>query len=78
MPMRQEMETDRFQARAGDGSVHTVVETTSFIQMVTFRGPAGWVPEGKSYCLDGGEAVEPTPDGGFRIVASELAIRRIG
>ncbi|PGH56090.1 hypothetical protein CRT60_13995 [Azospirillum palustre] len=76
MPLRQEMETDRFEATAEDGSVHAVVETTSYIQMVTFRGPAGWVPEGKSYRLDGGDAVEQTADGGFRIAASGLAIRR--
>ncbi|CAO3434096.1 hypothetical protein [Azospirillum endophyticum] len=78
MPLRQEMETDRFEAKAEDGTVHAVVEMTSFIQMVTFRGPSGWVPEGKSYRLDGGEAVEPEPDGGFRIAASGLALRRIG
>ncbi|MBK1842835.1 hypothetical protein JHL17_36125 [Azospirillum sp. YIM B02556] len=78
MPLRQEMETGRFAARAEDGRVHAVVEMTSFIQMVTFRGPAGWVPDGKSYRLDDGEAVEPTPDGGFRIAASGLALRRIG
>ncbi|WP_042444112.1 hypothetical protein [Azospirillum sp. B510] len=78
MPLRQEMETDRFEARAEDGSVHVVVEMTSFIQMVTFRGPAGWVPDGKSHRLDGGEAVEQTEDGGFRIAASGLTVRRIG
>ena len=78
MPLRQEMETNRFEAAAEDGSTHAVVEMTSFIQMVTFRGPAGWVPEGKSYRLDGGETVEPTPHGGFRIAASGLTLRRIG
>ena len=78
MPLRQEMETDRFEATAEDGSTHAVVETTSFIQMVTFRGPAGWVPESKSYRLDGGDAVEPTPDGNFRIAASGLSLRRTG
>jgi hypothetical protein len=78
MPLRQEMETDRFEVTAEDGSTHAVVEMTSFIQMVTFRGPAGWVPEGKSYRLDGRETVEPTPDGGFRIAASGLTLRRIG
>ncbi|CBS88545.1 hypothetical protein [Azospirillum lipoferum] len=78
MPLRQDMETGRFAARAEDGTVHSVVEVTSYIQMVTFRGPAGWVPEGKSYRLDGGEAVEETADGGFRIAATGLALRRIG
>ncbi|PWC81707.1 hypothetical protein TSH100_26330 [Azospirillum sp. TSH100] len=76
MPLRQEMETDRFAATAEDGSVHAVVELTSFIQMVTFRGPAGWVPEDKSYRLDNGDAVEQTPDGGFRIAGSGLVLRR--
>ena len=78
MPLRQDMETGRFEARAEDGTVHSVVEVTSYIQMVTFRGPAGWVPEGKSYRLNGGEAVEETADGGLRIAATGLALRRIG
>ncbi|MFP5517446.1 MAG: hypothetical protein ACLGJC_30745 [Alphaproteobacteria bacterium] len=78
MPLRQDMETGRFEARAEDSTVHSVVEVTSFIQMVTFRGPAGWVPDGKIYRLDGGEAVEETADGGFRIAATGLALRRIG
>ncbi|MDR6772596.1 hypothetical protein [Azospirillum sp. BE72] len=78
MPLRQNMETGRFEARAEDGTVHSVVEVTSYIQMVTFRGPAGWVPDGKSYRLDGGEAVEETADGGFRIAATGLALQRIG
>ncbi|AWB07642.1 hypothetical protein A6A40_21855 (plasmid) [Azospirillum humicireducens] len=78
MPLRQDMETGRFKARAEDGTVHSVVEVTSFIQMVTFRGPAGWVPEGKSYRLDEGETVEETADGCFRIAATGLALRRIG
>lgn len=78
MPLRQDMETGRFEARAEDDTVHSVIEVTSFIQMVTFRGPAGWVPEGKRYRLDGGEAVEQTADGGFRIAATGLALRRIG
>lgn len=78
MPLRQNMETDRFEARAEDGTIHSVVEVTSYIQMVTFRGPAGWVPDGKSYRLDDGDAVEETADGGFRIAATGLALRRIG
>ncbi|CAO3409353.1 hypothetical protein [Azospirillum largimobile] len=78
MPLRQEMETARFEAQAEDGTVHAVVEITSFVQMVTFRGPAGWVPEGKSYRLDSGETVEETADGGLRIAATGLALRRSG
>ncbi len=78
MPLRQDMETGRFEARAEDGTVHSVVEITRYVQMVTFRGPAGWVPEGKSYRLDGGDGVEETADGGFRIAATGLVLRRIG
>lgn len=78
MPLRQDMETGRFAAQAEDGTVHSVVEVTSFIQMVTFRGPAGWVPEGKSYRLESGEAVEDAAGGRFRIAATGLALRRIG
>lgn len=70
MPMRQEMETRRFPALAEDGAAHTVVEVTAYIQMVTFRGPAGWVPEGKSFRLADGSPVEALADGRFRIAAT--------
>lgn len=76
MPLRQEMETARFEARAEDGTVHVVVESTVFIQMVTFRGPAGWVPEGKAHRLETGGTVEALADGSFRISATDVAIRR--
>ncbi|MBP2303170.1 hypothetical protein [Azospirillum picis] len=77
MPLRQEMETARFEAKAEDGTIHMVVEFTTFIQMVTFRGPAGWVPEGKLYRLENGDAVDALPDGGFRISACEGSIRPV-
>ncbi|PWC39461.1 hypothetical protein [Azospirillum sp. TSO35-2] len=78
MPLRQELETGRFDARAEDGNVHVVVEVTRFIQMMTFAGPAGWVPEGKSYRLDSGDAVESLDGGGFRITATAVTLRRAG
>lgn len=77
MPLRQEMETGRFEVRAEDGTVHVVVEFTTFIQMVTFGGPAGWVPEEKAYRLENGETVKALAGGGFRIAATEMPIRRV-
>lgn len=76
MPMRQEMETRRFPALAEDGAAHTVVEVTAYIQMVTFRGPAGWVPEDKSFRLADGSPVEALPDGTFRVVATGALLTR--
>lgn len=76
MPMRQDMETRRFPTLAEDGSPHTVVEVTAYIQMVTFSGPAGWVPEGKSFRLADGSPVEALADGQFRVTETGVLLRK--
>ena len=78
MPVRRELETGRFDAKADDETVFTVVEVTTFIQMVTFSGPAGWVPEGKALRLTSGSAVEPVEHGCYRIADTDRIIRKLG
>ncbi len=72
-----EREFERFDAKADDGSIYTVIGYQQFIEARTVDQPTQWLKGMKHYELDDGSPVNYVDAKTFKIVMTDQIIRKV-